>query len=61
MVYKLIIQVGEKKVVVDVESEEVLGTTDIYIEKVLRKKSKPNPNPKSNDASYNFLKNMFGI
>ena len=53
MVYKLIIQVGEKKVVVDVESDEVLGTTDIYIEKVLRKKSKPNPN-------YNFLKNMFG-
>lgn len=59
MIYKLIINVGEKKVVVEVESDEVLGTHDFYIDKVLKKKSKPNP--KSDEASFNFLKNMFGI
>jgi hypothetical protein len=58
MTYKLIINVGEKKVVVEVESDEDLGTKYFYIEKVLKKKSKPNP--KSDEASLNFLKNMFG-
>ena len=59
MTYKLIINVGEKKVVVEVESDEELGAKDFYIEKVLKKKSKPNP--KSDDASLNFLKSIFGI
>ena len=59
MTYKIVIQVGEKKVVIDVESDEELNSKDVYVDKVLRRKDKPNP--KSDSASLNFLKKMFGI
>jgi len=59
MTYKIVIQVGEKKVVVDVESDEELNSKDIYVDKLLKQKSKHNP--KSNDASLNFLKKIFGL
>jgi len=59
MTYKIIVQVGSKKQMFTIESEEELSSKDVYVDKVLKKKDKVNP--KSNDASYNFIKNMFGI
>jgi hypothetical protein len=59
MIYKIVIQVGEKKVIVEVESDEILQSKDVYVDKLLRRKDKPNP--KSDNASYNYIKKMFGL
>ena len=57
MTYKLIIQVGEKKVIVEVESDEILQSKDIYVDKVLRKKEQVKQKIKQDSDFFTHLKN----
>lgn len=59
MTYKIVIQVGEKKVMAEVESDEMLGKDDFYVDKVLRKKD--NYDVRIGNISIPGLKKMFGI
>jgi len=57
MTYKIVIQVGEKKVIVDVESDEMLGKDDVYVDKVLRKKEQVKQKIKQDNDFFTHLIN----
>jgi len=57
MTYKIVIQVGEKKVIVDVESDEILESKDVYVDKVLRKKEQVKQKIKQDNDFFTHLIN----
>jgi len=61
MTYKIVIQVGEKKVMVEVESDEILQSKDVYVDKVLRKKEQVKQKIKQDNDFFTHLINTIFI
>ena len=61
MTYKIVIQVGEKKVMVEVESDEILQNKDVYVDKVLRKKEQVKQKIKQDNDFFTHLINTIFI
>jgi len=59
MTYKVFLEIGGRKLAVQVQADSELEAREIKVHKV--EVVKENPNPKSDDSSLNYLKSIFGI